>query len=66
MKTLWETYLNAPFSETRIPWKVYGNQSRKMLTKNYNLKMTDELDELNVIRRTKRNKYWKIIVEERR
>lgn len=63
-ETLWKTFLNAYFSETRIPWRIYGNHSHKLLCEDYGrLKNDDSLDDLKVVKCTKKDKYWRIVVE---
>lgn len=64
-KTLWETFFGAYFSATRIPWRIYGNHSHKLLCADYgSLKDNDTLDDLEVIKCTKKNGYWRIIVSD--
>lgn len=62
-RTLWETFLGAYFSATRIPWRIYGNHSHKLLCTDYgSLKNDDTLDDLEVVKCTKKNGYWRIVV----
>lgn len=61
-RTLWEVFLNADFSTTRILWKIYGNHSHRLLCKDYGSLRLDELDDLQVVKCTKKKGYWRIVV----
>lgn len=61
-RTLWEVFLNADFSATRILWKIYGNHSHRLLCKDYGSLRSDELDDLYVVKCTMKKGYWRIVV----
>ena len=61
-KTLEETYDSAYFHTTRIPWRIYGNHSHKLLCANYGTTKESPLDSLEVVKCTKKNGYWRIVV----
>lgn len=62
-KTLYETFVNAYFESTRIPWRIYGNHSHRLLCEDYgSLKNDNTLDDLKIVKCTKKNGYWRIIV----
>jgi hypothetical protein len=61
-RTLWEVFLNAYFSVTSIPWRIYGNHSHRLLCKDYGSLRTDGLDDLQVVKCTKKKGYWRIVV----
>ena len=61
-ETLYELFMNAYQEATRIPWRAYGNHSHKLLTSDYGNMKTDELDDLEVVRCTRKDGYWRIVV----
>lgn len=64
-KTLWETFLSAFAESTMIPWKVYGNHSHRLLCADYRyLKNDDTLDDLMIVKCSRKNGYWRIVVED--
>lgn len=65
-KTLWETFLNAYFSAILIPWRIYGNHSHKLLCADYGSLKDDDitLDNMEVVKCTKKNGYWRIVVSD--
>ena len=66
MKTLWETYYDAYFSATRMPWRIYGNHSHKLLCEDYGELEGDEttIDDMEMVKCTKKNGYWRIVVSD--
>lgn len=61
MKTLWETFECAYFEATRIPWRIYGNHSHKLLCRDYGELKKSGLDDMEVIKCSKKNGYWRIL-----
>lgn len=63
-KTLWELFLNADFDVTRIPWRIYGNRSHRLLCADYGSMKDDDmtLDNSEVIKATKKGSYWRIVI----
>lgn len=65
MRTLWETFLNAYETSTDLPWRIYGRNSHKLLCADYGrLKNNDSLDDLKVAKATKKEKFWRIVVDD--
>ena len=60
--TLWETFESEYFENTRIPWRIYGNHSHRLLCHDYGELKKSELDDMEVIKCTKKNGYWRIVV----
>ncbi len=62
--TLREVYYGAYFSATRIPWRIYGNHSHKLLCEDYGELRGDDatIDSMAVVKCTKKNGYWRIVV----
>ena len=60
--TLWETFESAYFEATRIPWRIYGSHSHRLLCHDYGELKKSELDDMEVIKCTKKNGYWRIVV----
>lgn len=65
-KTLWELYLNAYDHSSDIAWRIYGNKSHRLLCDDYQQTTSDDLDNLIVVRctrkRTAKKDYWRIVV----
>ncbi len=61
-KTLADTFLGAYFHATRIPWRIYGNHSHRLLCSDYGATKESPLDNLEVVKSTKKNGYWRIVV----
>lgn len=63
-ETLWETFESAYFEATRIPWRIYGNHSHKLLCSDYGELKENRFDDMEVVKCTKKNGYWRIVVSD--
>ena len=62
-QTLYETFMTAYFSATHIPWRIYGNHSHRLLCPDYgSLKGNNSIDDLSIIKCTRKDGYWRIVV----
>lgn len=61
-KTLYELFMDAYSEATRIPWRVYGTKSHRLLSSDYGTMRTDELDNLKVSSHSKKTGYFRINV----
>lgn len=60
--TLQELFTDAYMEAVRIPWKVYGTKTHRLLTPDYGAMTTNNLDDLEVSSCSKKNGYWRIDV----
>lgn len=61
-KTLYELFMEAYFEATRIPWRIYGTKSHRLLSTDYGAMKTDELDNLKVSSYSKKDGHFRINV----
>lgn len=61
-RTLYELFMEAYTEATRIPWRVYGTKTHRLLTTDYGAMRTSELDNLRVSSHSKKDGYFRINV----